>query len=152
MDVLLSRRLNRFIDDAVPQAAGTCILARPGLQTLDLAHGVAMVLEKGLDRQSRGAAAQADIEKYYDNLDLIVNATRNRLGLSMGPWCSRSGTAAWTGGPFGHGVMVLQVWHAWVLWLQFTRIGFRIAMPQRRGFVTEVGRTVIDHIESFGAL
>ena len=55
------------------------------VQTLDLAHSGALVLEKGLDRHSQGAIAQADIHKYYDmvRITLLVGWLEDR-GCSLG--------------------------------------------------------------------
>ena len=38
---------------------------------LDVAHGLQFVLEKGIDTFGRAAVAQSDIEKYYDNLNVL---------------------------------------------------------------------------------
>ena len=47
------------------------LCARPKTQILDIAHGLHLALEKALDDHSRGAVAQADIEKYYDSIRLL---------------------------------------------------------------------------------
>ena len=41
-------------------------------QTCELGHAVHMCVEKGMDEKSCAATAQSDIEKYYDNLDVIA--------------------------------------------------------------------------------
>ena len=44
----------------------------PGTQCLDIGTAVRCVIEKRLDQRSRGAIAQADPEKYCDNLKIIL--------------------------------------------------------------------------------
>jgi hypothetical protein len=84
-DAILSKRLNQHVDALFPAADHTFVGARPYTQPLDFAHGVQAVLEKGLDDHGRGAAAQADIEKYYDSLDVLSVVRRLEAnGLSRG--------------------------------------------------------------------
>ena len=44
----------------------------PGTPTLDIAHGLQAVIEKGLDDRSQGGIAQQDIQKYYDSVDIFL--------------------------------------------------------------------------------
>ena len=50
--------------------AGGCV----GTQTLDIAHGAHLTIEKGLDRHSAGAVAQADVRKFFDRLKVTLIA------------------------------------------------------------------------------
>lgn len=82
LDALLARCVHRCVDSLFPAPPGVCVSARPGLQGLDLAHGVALALEKAQDRRSRGGAAQQDIDKFYDmNVPLLCCSCLARGGL-----------------------------------------------------------------------
>ena len=72
VDVLLSKVVQQIADVFEPKVPGAFIGARPKTQTLDIAHGVHLVLEKGLDCRSMAAAAQMDIAKYYDTISLVL--------------------------------------------------------------------------------
>ena len=72
VDVLLPRVLSQLVEDACPAIPGCFVGARPGTQSLDIAHGLQSIIEKGLDDKGHAAIAQADIEKYYDSLDALL--------------------------------------------------------------------------------
>ena len=70
-DIMLSTRVNKWIqDDLMPRS--TCFIgALPGTQCLDISHSVQLVVKKALDIKSRGAVATADIRRYYDSLNML---------------------------------------------------------------------------------
>jgi hypothetical protein len=70
-DAILAERLHAFIDSIFPEIDGVWIGARPHTQPLDIAHGIAMVIERGMDDRGRAGAAQCDIKGYYVNLSVL---------------------------------------------------------------------------------
>jgi hypothetical protein len=48
-DALFAKRLHDFIDEKLPLAPGCWVGARPYTQILDIANGLHLVVEKGLD-------------------------------------------------------------------------------------------------------
>ena len=63
--------LAAIIDRGCQCPAGVFFGARPFTQTLDIAHGLQAVIEKGLDDHSKGATAQMDIARCYDSIRLL---------------------------------------------------------------------------------
>ena len=68
---VLSGLADSFLSNALPDIPECFIGARPRTQCLDVADGIQYVLEKGLDNFGQAAAAQCDIEKYYDSLPVL---------------------------------------------------------------------------------
>ena len=67
-DALIADRFHSKLNHIVPQTHSCFFGARPQTQTLEIAHTAHMVLEKGLDSESAGCVAQADIRNFYDSL------------------------------------------------------------------------------------
>jgi hypothetical protein len=72
MDVLLPQFFDSQLVRHLPSIPGCFTGARPRTQCLDIAHGLQMVIEKGLDDFGNAALAQCDIEKYYDSLPTLL--------------------------------------------------------------------------------
>jgi hypothetical protein len=71
IDSALARYLNTNLDLVFPAIPGTWVGARPGTQALDIAHGLHLVIEKGLDMRSRAALGQEDIQAFYDTMKML---------------------------------------------------------------------------------
>ena len=71
LDRLLERLLSCKLAVLLPKVPGVFIGARRGTQTCDIGHGINLLMEKGLDCQSKSAVCQADIKRYYDSLPLL---------------------------------------------------------------------------------
>ena len=74
LDALLSRCAHDLLSRFLPSQPECFIGVLPKTQCLDIAHGIQYVLEKGLDDFGRAAAAQCDIEKFYDSLPVMTIA------------------------------------------------------------------------------
>ena len=72
VDVLLPLLLEQHLSAVLPRTPGCLVAGRPGSQVLDISHAVQCVLEKGLDDFGVAAAAQCDIQQFYDSLPLIL--------------------------------------------------------------------------------
>jgi hypothetical protein len=72
VDVLLPLLLEQHLSAVLPRTPGCLVAGRPGSQVLDISHAVQCVLEKGLDDFGAAAAAQCDIQQFYDSLPLIL--------------------------------------------------------------------------------
>ena len=70
-DAVLAKKVNDTIDEAFPLPIGCYAAGRSGTQPLDVSHGAAMVLERGLDHASAFAIAQFDVRQYFDNLPTV---------------------------------------------------------------------------------
>ena len=67
----MSQYFTAILDRLLPPVLGCWVGARPGTQALEIAHGLHLVLEKGLDSKSRAAIAQQDIQSFYDTMRLL---------------------------------------------------------------------------------
>ena len=74
IDFLTAIKVNELCDSAFSalHLSMICIGGRPRTQTLEVAHGVQLTIEKGLDHFSRGCVMQADIVQYFDNLPILL--------------------------------------------------------------------------------
>jgi hypothetical protein len=71
-DYILARRLVAFIDDYFEKKYGVYFGAVPGTQCTEIAAGVQMCFEKGLDLKGEVAAADMDIANFYDSVCPII--------------------------------------------------------------------------------
>ena len=71
LDVVLSKPAHAFLSSHLGHRPECFIGALPRTQSLDIAHSMQYVLEKGLDNFGRAACAQSDIEKFYDSLPVL---------------------------------------------------------------------------------
>ena len=69
---MLLESLDNFLNAALPCPEGCYTGARPGIQCLDIAHGLQTVVEKVLDSLGAAALAHADIERYYDSVFVLL--------------------------------------------------------------------------------
>ena len=67
----LAAHLHSFIDRVLPPTLGCWMGARPGTQSLEIAHGLQLVIEMGMDMKSGAALAQADIRAFYDSMKML---------------------------------------------------------------------------------
>lgn len=73
-DSLLSNRVLSFLNSHLQPGVHALLGGLPGTQCLDICTAAHLVVEKGLDPKRRGAIAQADPERYYDNLNPLTIA------------------------------------------------------------------------------
>jgi hypothetical protein len=73
-DVIVADRIHSFISRTLVAPKGCWVGALPKTQPLEITHGLQSVIEKGLDDRGAAAVAQADIEKYYDSLPVVLVA------------------------------------------------------------------------------
>lgn len=67
IDMILSERINRRVDDIFPKSSPTFWEGgRPKTQALDIAHVLGLLIERGLDDRSNVGIATMDIRHYYD--------------------------------------------------------------------------------------
>ena len=71
VDAGLATYLHQRLDSLLPPVPGCFVAARPGTQALEVAHGLHLVIEKGLDTKSKAAVAQADIQAFYDSMRML---------------------------------------------------------------------------------
>jgi len=71
LDRVLAIRLEAHINELLPCLPGFFVGAQRHTQCLDIAHGAALVIEKGLDSHSEGSFAQADLRQYFDSLHIL---------------------------------------------------------------------------------
>ena len=73
LDAIIAVRMHAVID-RLSATADPCFFecARKGRQVLDIVFPASLVVEKGLDMQSRACVAQADIRRYYDSLQPLM--------------------------------------------------------------------------------
>ena len=71
VDAILPALLESYLTSLLPRVPECLVAGRPFTQVLDIAHGVQSVLEKGLDDFGCAAAAQCDIQQFYDSLPLV---------------------------------------------------------------------------------
>ena len=69
-DVLVANQINSWVNGVLPCPRSCFEGAVKYTQPLDIAHGLALAIERGLDDRSHLAIAQADIRQYYDSLDV----------------------------------------------------------------------------------
>ena len=74
LDTALSRRWSRWIDLALPRIDGTHIGARPGTQSLQIAHALQIAIESGLDDANGATVGQSDVKGYFDALPILTIA------------------------------------------------------------------------------
>lgn len=69
---LLAHDLHTFIDASMTgyERPEFWEGGRPMTQTLDISHGLSLIIEKGLDNRSNAGISNSDIKQYYDHLDL----------------------------------------------------------------------------------
>ena len=72
VDALLSLLFEQHLSAVLPRTPGCVVAGTPGTQVLDISHAVQCVLEKGFDDFGNAAAAQCDIQQFYDSLPLIL--------------------------------------------------------------------------------
>ena len=70
-DVLLAAEINDFVNAVLPCPDCCFEGAVKFTQPLDIAHGLSLGLERGLDDHSNLGIAQADIRQYYDSLNVL---------------------------------------------------------------------------------
>ena len=72
LDVAFAERLNSFLDTIFPldTSRGIYTGGVKHTQTLDIAHGIHLALDRGLDLMSDCAVAQADVRTYFDKLPI----------------------------------------------------------------------------------
>lgn len=68
MDVVRASAIDEELDAMPALHVAVCEGARPGASAGDLAWAARMTVEKTLDRGSRGAIAQGDVQQFYDHL------------------------------------------------------------------------------------
>ena len=71
LDTVLPLMAHQYFTTLLPSAPECFVAARPYTQVLDVAHGIQSVLEKGIDDFGSAAAAQCDIQQYYDSLPIL---------------------------------------------------------------------------------
>ena len=71
LDAILPYALEPFITSLFPVPRGVWIGAQARTQPLDIAHGMASVIEKALDLESVGAVGQSDVRQFYDSINLL---------------------------------------------------------------------------------
>ena len=72
VDMELAYHINGICDYiANGLGVGFCDCAVSGRQLLDMSFSAKLAIEKGLDVHSKLSIAQADVEKFYDNLDCL---------------------------------------------------------------------------------
>ena len=69
-DVLLAGEIHSWISGVLPCPPSCFEGAVKYTQPLDIAHGLAQAIERGLDNRSHVGIAQADIRSYYDSLNV----------------------------------------------------------------------------------
>jgi len=74
LDVILSQRILKFVDQVLPDDPAVFVAARPKTQPLDITFALSLAVERALDNFSRGGLAQADVEQYYDTIDVLAIA------------------------------------------------------------------------------
>ena len=72
VDAALPFLFEDYMSSLLPIVPECLVAARPFTQVLDVAHGLQLVLEKGLDDHGCAAAAQCDIQQFYDSLPLVL--------------------------------------------------------------------------------
>ena len=72
VDAALPFLFEDYLSSLLPIVPECLVAARPFTQVLDVAHGLQLVLEKGLDDHGCAAAAQCDIQQFYDSLPLVL--------------------------------------------------------------------------------
>jgi len=72
VDAILPALIEGYLTSLLPRVPECLVAGRPFTQVLDIAHGVQCVLEKGLDDFGCAAAAQCDIQQFYDSLPLVL--------------------------------------------------------------------------------
>ena len=88
MDVLLPRLLAQFLDDACSPIPGCFVGARPGTQTLDIAHGLQSIIEKGLDDKATQKLHRPTSRKFLGSLDVLLVAQWLQQRGARLPLCS----------------------------------------------------------------
>ena len=73
-DVVIATRLEDDIDKIHGKRDGIMSGGGRKTQVLDVAMGMSLCIEKGMDRRSAAVAAQMDIEAYYDKLPVVLVA------------------------------------------------------------------------------
>ena len=71
LDIAITFLLEPFVNSLRPSHQSFLIGAQSKTQPMDIAAGLHLVLEKGLDRKAQAVLAQADIKKYYDRLPIL---------------------------------------------------------------------------------
>eukprot|EP00973_Karenia_brevis_P012843 1744621-Karenia_brevis.AAC.1 len=74
LDTLLATTIHNFVDAQLPPLRGTYCGAAPHTTTSEIHLHSRLVIERGLDRQSAGTIAQADVATYYDSVPLLLIA------------------------------------------------------------------------------
>lgn len=64
LEVILARRLQTFISEALPPVPKLCVGAVPGSQVMDIAHCLQLLMERFLDDRSSGGLAQGGLACY----------------------------------------------------------------------------------------
>lgn len=72
VDALLPILFEQHLASLLPTPPGCLVGGRPFTQVLDISHGIQCVLEKGLDDFGAAAAAQSDIQQFYDSLPIML--------------------------------------------------------------------------------
>ena len=71
LDRVLENRLQDFLFNVLLPVRGCFSAGKRYTQALDIGHAANLVMEKGLDQESEGAFAQADVLKYFDSLPIL---------------------------------------------------------------------------------
>ena len=71
LDRLLAVSLEAHLYRIIPAIPGCYVGARRCTQTRDLGHGIALLVEKGLDDRGRASMVQGDVARYFDSLPVL---------------------------------------------------------------------------------
>ena len=71
-DAILETVLETYVEQIFPAVDGFWEGARKGTQSLEITAGLQLVIEKGLDEESRSAIAAADIKAFYDSYSVLA--------------------------------------------------------------------------------
>ena len=74
LDILISKRLDRWTEYHLPTPSGCFVGGKKGSQIHDVAHGIALCLERGRDHKDQCGASQGDIEAFFDSVSPVLVA------------------------------------------------------------------------------
>ena len=68
----MATQLSSEIDRIIPMCPGPFVGARPKTQCLDIAHGLATIVETSPDLKNHSANGQQDVKQYYDLKPILL--------------------------------------------------------------------------------
>ena len=87
-DVILAGAVRDWIAGVLPCPVSCFEGAVAHTQPLDIAHGLSLAIEKGLDDHSQLGIAQADVQQYYDSLNVVQLALWLHHEGMAAPWAA----------------------------------------------------------------